>query len=192
MRRRFYETIVVSMLTGFFAFAMAHGAVAQTMSNQSIPNTGPAIEHKGPVENPIKTGSLGDAKSGVQAKEAKSMVSRNLYSQAKPRLARIARVDRSGNCLHVYAHPSIYSKEIACMLKGETIHLTGLFTKNKRWAQLDNKGWVLSRNLKTHVKPSRKLASAKSWGMPAAAGSAKSGKDRYSKPYNELNSGPIF
>ncbi|MGO9119587.1 MAG: hypothetical protein ACLQPD_18505 [Desulfomonilaceae bacterium] len=194
MRIVFYRTVLVYLFAGLLAFATAP-AVAQTTLNQGIPKTGP-VSHKGPVENPREKGFSGEVKAGtdrtLQTKQAEGMKPANFYSRTKPGEATIARVDRSGNCLHVYTDPSVSSKEIACRLKGETIHLSGLFTKDRRWAQLDNKGWVLYRNLKTHVKVRRTAASNMSWGLPAAMGKGNSRIDRYSPWYNELNSGPIF
>ncbi len=195
MRSVFYVTALVYMLACLLAFATVP-AVAQTTSNQEIPKIGPMMQHSGPVENPGEMGFSAQAKGGTdltsQTKRSEDMKSAKVYSHTKPGEATVARVDKSGNCLHVYTDPSVSSKEIACLLKGETIHLTGLFTKDKRWAQLDNKGWVLHRNLKTHVKARRTAASNMSWGRPAAMGKGTSKNGLYNPKDHELNWGPIF
>ncbi|MGO9119588.1 MAG: hypothetical protein ACLQPD_18510 [Desulfomonilaceae bacterium] len=172
MRSVFYGTVLVYLLAGLVAFATAP-AVAQTTSNKSIQKTAPTIEHKGPVTNPGEIGFSGEAKVGAsqqsQANGLEDKVPANVSAQPKPGEATVARVERSGNCLHVYTDPSISSHEIACLLKGERIHLTGMFSKDRRWAQLDNHGWVLFRDLKTDVKAPR-AAMARSWGRSAGTG----------------------
>ena len=150
MRSVFYGTVLVCLLAGLLAFATAP-AVAQT-SNQLMQKTAATIEHKGPVTNPGEIGFSDETKAGAsqqsQANGLEDKVPANVSAQPKGGEATVARVDRSGNCLHVYTDPSISSHEIACLLKGERIHLTGMFSKDRRWAQLDNKGWVLFRNLR--------------------------------------------
>jgi hypothetical protein len=146
MRSAFYVTVLVGLLTTLLAFSTA-SALTQTTSNPLTHKTSMATEHKGPT-----------------AKASES-------SHAKGGVATVARVERYGKCLHVFRDPSVYSEEIGCMLKGEKTHLTGVFSKNRRWAQLDNHGWVLFRYLKTDVKPPRRAAMKRSWRHPAAAGS---------------------
>ncbi len=148
MRSAFYMTILVGLLTTLLAFAPAPG-IAKTTSNQLTHKAATTIAHKGPVANP--SGS----------------------ARAKGREATVARVSRYGECLHVFRDPTVYSAEIGCMLKGEKTHLTGLFSKNGRWAQLDNGGWVFFGDLRTKVKPPRTVAMKKSWARSAAAGQGK-------------------
>lgn len=173
MKIALYLTGLVYLLAGLLAFATV-SAVAQTTSIQGTPKTGPVIQHKGPVENPGEMGFSGEAKVGTdrtsQTKRSEGVKPANFYSQSKPGEATIARVDRSGNCLHVYTDPSVSSKDIACLAKKERIHLTGMFSKDRRWAQLDNQGWVLFRDLKTDVKVPRLSAMERSWGRSAGTG----------------------
>lgn len=194
MRNVFYVTVLVCLL----ALATAP-AVAQATSDQTMQKAGPTIEHKGPVAVPAETGFSGEAKAGAsQGMDAHrqmktkmksdtmgqagqptptqgpgGMQPANVSAQAKGGDATVARVDRSEKCLRVYSDPSAASKQIACMLKGENVHLTGMFSKDRRWAQLDNNGWALFRDLRTNVKPPRMAATEKSWGRSAAAGKAK-------------------
>ena len=145
MRSAFYVTVLVGLLSTLLAFSTA-SAVAQTTSNPLTHKTSMDTEHRGPTANPSESAH---PKGGV---------------------AIVARVDRYGKCLHVFRDPSIFSREIGCMSKGEKAHLTGVFSKNRRWAQLDNHGWVLFRDLKTDVKPPRRVAMKRPWCSPAAAG----------------------
>ncbi len=182
MRSVFYGTVLVYLLAGLVAFATAP-AVAQTTSTQLMQKTAPTIEHKGPATNPGEMGFSGQAKAGVsqpsQAKGPESKTPANVSTQPKGGEATVARVDRSGNCLHVYSDPSPSSKEIACMAKGEKIHLTGMFSKDRRWAQLDNHGWALFRDLKTDVKAPRVSEMGRSWGRSAGTGQGAPGTGQH-------------
>jgi hypothetical protein len=195
MRSVFYVTVMVCLLSGLLAFTTAP-AVAQMMSDQIMQNSGPTIEHKGPVAGPTHMGFSGEAKAGASEQtnapgQMKSMMKgqtmgrmnqpsepqgtegtppANVSAQAKGGEATVARVDRSGKCLHVYTEASASSKEIACMPKGEKVHLTGVFSKDRRWAQMDNHGWVFFRKLETDVKAPPTAAMERSWGRAAGAG----------------------
>jgi hypothetical protein len=145
MRSAFYMTVLVGLLSTLLTFSTA-SALAGTTSNPLTHKISIATEHKGPT---AKASESAHAKGGV---------------------ATVARVERYGKCLHVFRDPSAYSREIGCMSRGEKTHLTGVFSKNRRWAQLDNHGWVLFGDLKTDVKPPRRVAMKRSWCRPAAAG----------------------
>jgi hypothetical protein len=103
----------------------------------------------------------------------------NVSPAAKGGDATVARVDRSGNCLRVRSDPSASSKEIACVAKGEKVHLTGLFSKDGRWAQLDNQGWVFFNRLSTDVKPPQTASMGKSWERSAGTGTGKHSTGRH-------------
>ena len=148
MRSAFHVTGLVGLLTTLLAFAPAP-AIGKTTSNQLTHKAATTIEHKGPVANPCES------------------------ARAKGREATVARVSRYGKCLHVFRDPTVYSEEIGCMLKGEKTHLTGVFSKNRRWAQLDNGGWVFFGDLKTTVKPTLSAAMKRLWARSAAAGKGK-------------------
>lgn len=206
MRSVFYVTVMVCLLSGLLAFGTAP-AVAQTMSDQMMQKTGPTIEHKGPVASPGETGFSGEAKSGgSQQMGASSQMKSMMKSETQGRVthpaeaqstggnqpanvaaavkggeATVARVDRAGNCLRVRSDPSASSKEIACAAKGQQLRLTGVFSKNGRWAQLDNHGWVFFRQLKTDVRPPRTAAMGRSWEKAAGAGKGAptSGRHHY-------------
>jgi hypothetical protein len=198
MRSVFYVTVLACLLSGLLVFAAAP-AVAQMMSNQMMQKSGPTVEHQVPTAGPTEMGFSGEAKAGAsqgmgvhsqmktmmksettgkasQPSETKGPVGAqpaNVSAQAKGGEATVAREDRPGNCLHVRSDPSASSKEIACVPKGQKVHLTGVFTRNGRWAQLDNHGWVFFRQLKTNVRPPLTASTEMSWGQSAAAGKTK-------------------
>lgn len=204
MRSVFYVTVLVCLLSGLLAFATAP-AVAQMTSDQMMQKSLPTIEHKGPVGAPGVTGFSGEAKSGAsqemsvrkqmksimksetqgqmnqpsQAQGSERVQPASVSAQAKGGEATVTRVDRTEKCPHVYTEASASSKEIACMPKSEKVHLTGVFSSDRRWAQLDNNGWVLFRDLRTSVRPPRMAAVEKSWGQSAAAGKGKPGAARH-------------
>ncbi len=148
MRSAFLNMALIGLLVSLLAFATSPAA-ARTSLNQPNQKAATTIEHKGPVANACESG------------------------RATGGEATVARVNRYGKCLHVFRGPSVYSREIACMSNGEKTHLTGVFSKNKRWVQLSNGGWVLFRDLKTTVKPAQAVAIEKSWARSAAAGKGK-------------------
>jgi hypothetical protein len=96
----------------------------------------------------------------------------------------VASVDRTGNCLRVRSGPSVSSNEIGCLAKGQTVHLNGVFSKDGRWAQLDNNGWVYFRQLKSDVRPPQSMSASNAWGRSAATGSgSRSGGSSYRGGY---------
>ncbi len=211
MKRLLYGLVLTCLVSGLIAFATAP-TLAQT-SDQSTQKTGTTIEHRGPTANPSEMGSSGQSKAEPnhhqsQIKSSRRTECANVSGPAKGGEATVARVDRYGRCLHVYRRPSVFSKEIACMTKGEKTHLTGVFSKNRRWAQLENHGWVLFRDLKTDVKAPRIAAMKKPWGRIAAAGTGTAGlvrhdysgspslyaydSEHYGWARGPLNWGPLF
>ncbi len=94
-------------------------------------------------------------------------------------------VDRPDNCLRVRRGPSTSDEEVACVAKGETVRLTGVFSRDGRWAQLDDGGWVFFNQIKTDVPAPRGITSGSGssptgagWRRPAASGSG-SGRKQY-------------
>jgi hypothetical protein len=62
-------------------------------------------------------------------------------------------VDRPENCLRIRRGPSPSYEIIGCVGFGEKLRLTGVFSSDNRWAQLDNNGWVLLSQIRTDLKP---------------------------------------
>ena len=81
----------------------------------------------------------------------------------------VARVDRPDNCLRIRSGPSGSDKMIRCAATGTQLKLTGVFSRDGRWAQLDDNGWVFFSQLKTSVKPPASVASH-SWKGQAGSG----------------------
>ncbi len=196
MRTILYVTVLGCLLSGLLAFAVVPAAAQVNSDLMMMQKAGPMTQHQGPVATPGQKGLAGVSKAGTsqqvnspgsmksmmngqsagkpnQQPKAQGAQPANVSAQAKGGEATVARVDRSGKCLHVYSSPSVTSKEIACVPKGEKVHLTGVFSKNRRWAQLDNNGWVRFKQLKTSVRPPRMSANKGSWARSAAAGKGR-------------------
>lgn len=201
MKKIFYGTLYVYLLAGLPAFAIAP-AVAEAMSNQSMEAIAPAPAHRGPVANPVEKASSQEANHESKSHFRWGKTATNHFTQDQGGEAIVARVNRPGKCLRVYSHPSHSSKQISCMAKGEKVHLNGTFSKDRRWAQLDNQGWVLFRNLKTHVKArrtglmntslGRSAAIGESWNRSATMGKSKPKTAGHDPGYNEMPMGEIF
>jgi hypothetical protein len=200
MRGTIYIVTLAVLIAGALAFSTAP-AIAQMTSDQKMQQSGPTIEHKGPVAGDSGSQFSGEPKAGASQQggpvhQMKSMMNRemkgqtpqpsqaqaptgskqaNVSAESNGGEATVARLDRSRNCLSVHRDPSASSQEIACEAKGEKLHLTGVFSKDRRWAQLDNNGWVSFRSLRTDVKPPRTAAMGRSWEQSAGAGQAMSG-----------------
>jgi len=70
----------------------------------------------------------------------------------------VVRVDQPENCLRIRSGPSTAYSLIGCAKMGEKLRLTGVFSGDGRWAQLDNNGWVYVSQIATDLKPPRTLA----------------------------------
>ncbi len=201
MKKVFFGTLFVYLFAGLLAFAIAP-AVAQAMSNQSMEAIAPAPPHKGPVANPGEKVSSQGANYESKSHFRWGKTATNQSTQDQGGEATVARVNRPGNCLRVYSHPSPSSKQISCVGKGEKVYLNGTFSKDRRWAQLDKQGWVLFRNLKTYVKAprtkqmnkslGRSAGIGKTWNRSAATGKSKPKPAGHDPGYNEMPMGEIF
>ncbi len=196
MRSLAYVTLLGVFLLGLLAFATVPALAQGNEDLMMMQKGGQTTQHKGPVATPRQKSFTGEAKTGssqqaTTTNHMKSMMkgqsigklnkqskaqgavgaqSAKVTAQAKGGEATIARASRSATCLRVYSKPSFSSQEMACMPKGETVHLNGVFSKDRHWAQLNNNGWVVFRDLKTGVKPPRVAARTGSWGRTAGAG----------------------
>jgi len=112
-----------------------------------------------------KTGTMEREKTGVMERGA---AERGVPTASKGGDAVVLRVDKPKNCLTVRSEPSASSNEMACLSSGEKVRLTGVFSRDGRWAQLDNNGWVFFSQLQTDVRPPQSTSG--SWKEPAAAG----------------------
>jgi hypothetical protein len=88
--------------------------------------------------------------------------------------------NKSGNCLSVRSGPADSEKEVACIPKGEKVQLSGVFSEDRRWAQLDDGGWVPFKRIRTDVHAPKAMKSGRgssssrdSWRGPAGAGSGE-------------------
>jgi hypothetical protein len=71
-------------------------------------------------------------------------------------------VDRPENCLRVRRGPSTSYDIIGCAGFGDKLNLTGVFSSDNRWAQLDNNGWVVLSQIKTDLRPPQAVVSTPS------------------------------
>lgn len=72
-------------------------------------------------------------------------------------------VDRPENCLRIRRGPSSAYDIIGCAGFGEKLRLTGVFSSDNRWAQLDNNGWVILSQIRTNLRPPQAAAAAPSY-----------------------------
>ncbi|MGB6068832.1 MAG: hypothetical protein WBG50_28820 [Desulfomonilaceae bacterium] len=199
MRSILYVTVLGCLLSGLLAFAVVPAAAQANSDLMMMQKGGPTVQHNGPVATPGQKGFAGEAKAGSSQQtnapsHMKTMMKgqstgklnqqsraqgtagshpANVSAQAKGGEATIARASRSATCLRVFSKPSFSSEEMACVPRGETVHLTGVFSRDRHWAQLDSHGWVFFRDLKTNVKPPQVAANGGSWGRSAGAGKGR-------------------
>jgi hypothetical protein len=62
-------------------------------------------------------------------------------------------VDQPDSCLRIRRGPSPNYEQIGCARLGDKLNLTGVFSTDNRWAQLDNNGWVFACQIKTDFRP---------------------------------------
>ncbi len=74
--------------------------------------------------------------------------------------ALVARVDRPDNCLRLRSAPSRSGNVIGCAKMGDKLFLTGVFSGDGRWAQLNNNSWVYYDQIKTSLKPKKQMRAA--------------------------------
>jgi hypothetical protein len=115
-------------------------------------------EARSPGEGKAVTG---ERREGVREERAART---HVPGQAAGGEAVVVRIDRPENCLRIRSGASSSSEIMDCVAEGQTLHLTGVFSEDGRWAQLDNNGWVSFDQIRTDVKPS--------WEQTAAAGKA--------------------
>ncbi|MEW6113231.1 MAG: hypothetical protein AB1664_13960, partial [Thermodesulfobacteriota bacterium] len=91
----------------------------------------------------------------------------------------VVRVDRPDNCLRIRSGPSMSHNMIGCAVMGQALALTGVFSTDGRWAQLDNNGWVTYRQIRTSLTPPKRAVkrvrtseSEELWERPAGAGAS--------------------
>ncbi|MDQ7781891.1 MAG: hypothetical protein RDU20_03365 [Desulfomonilaceae bacterium] len=133
-------------------------------------------------ETGIEQETKGEAEMEQELKpEARSSSEEAVTGQAEGGRAIVARIDRPENCLRVRSGPGTSYDIIGCASKGDTLVLTGTFSEEGRWAQLDNNGWVFFDQLETDVARPQVMASEGAFDQPAAAG------DRPRKGFNRFH-----
>ncbi len=184
MKTLFYAMLLVGLFSGVLALT-AEAAVALTVSDYVTQTIGPTakLEVPMPIVNLAATGFSSQAKAGGQQPHKigpRRLAQANTSAESVGGEAIVARVDRFGKCLHVFSEPSAYSKEIACIPKGERLRITELFSKDRHWVQLDKGGWVSFRRLKTDVKVPPIAATAGWWGLSGTSKGASTARRHHS------------
>jgi hypothetical protein len=151
---------------------------------------GVSAEEKGRMKTETKSEVGKKPEARVPGEEKIRREERSARPDVTPRteggVAVVVRVDRPDNCLRIRGDASASSEQIACVAEGERLNLTGVFSSDGRWAQLDNNGWVFFGQLETDVRPPQAIASERSWEKPSAAGKGarKAGMRYHGVPYH--------
>jgi len=122
----------------------------------------------------MERGTAGGPERGTPGMMERGAAERGRPAGSKGGEAVVLRVDQPDNCLRVRSEPSTSANQIACIAAGDRVRLTGVFSPDGRWAQLDNNGWVFFSQLQTDVSPPESMD--RSWKQPAGAGDGGKGK----------------
>lgn len=139
-----------------------------------------------------QVGVSGSAQTGVIQQGApatarqQSAVQMNQPAAAGGVEALVIGVDRPENCLRIRSGPAGSTQVTGCVAKGDKLVLTGVFSNDKRWAQLDNGGWVFISQIKSDILPRQAATSRRQsrdvemydydyepWEVTAGAGSSR-------------------
>ena len=125
------------------------------------------------------TGTPEHGTAGMMERGTPGMMERGAAERGHPAGSKggeavVLRVDQPDNCLRVRSEPTSSANQIACIAAGDRVRLTGVFSPDGRWAQLDNNGWVFFSQLQTDVSPPESMD--RSWKQPAGAGDGGKGK----------------
>lgn len=146
---------------------MKHGVKGEFKGGvRSMPEGKSSREFKGQIKSET-TGRM------ERSPEARMPVEKGTGQRVEGGEAIVARIDRPKNCLRVRSGPGASHDEIGCAAKGDKLILTGVFSKDRRWAQLDNNGWVHFSQLSTQVRPPMFASSGESFDQPAATAGKK-------------------
>ncbi len=187
MRTTACVVVLGLLLAVVTAFATAP-AIADMQSGPVKEQPGMTGQEKGKMTGEMKGMMTGQTR-GETPMKSKTKMSREkgVVGKATGGQAFVARVDRPENCLRVRSGPGRSYETVGCAAKGDTLLLTGVFSKDGRWAQLDNSYWVFFDQLRTDVRPPQVMASEGSFDQPATAGKkSRKGYKRYhrfGKPY---------
>ncbi|MEW6533921.1 MAG: hypothetical protein AB1473_24045 [Thermodesulfobacteriota bacterium] len=134
------------------------------------------------VSGQPRVGVSGETRGGVLAGQERAPAARTETSaRVAGGEAVVVRVDRPDNCLRIRSGPSMSHNMIGCAVMGQALVLTGVFSTDGRWAQLDNNGWVTFRQVRTALKPPKRTVKRvrtsesdfdEPWERPAGAGAS--------------------
>ncbi len=183
-----YGATVLCLLSALLAFT-AEAAVALTIPPYVMPSPGTIAKLQAAISNPAAKEFFGQAKAGgpqQQKRGPRRLAQANgaTKSQFETEEATVARVDRFGKCLHVFSKPSVFSKEIACIPKGEKLRITNLFSNDRRWVQLDRGGWVAFSKLNRDLIASATAARSGRRGQSATSKRASTGRSLHFRVAN--------
>jgi hypothetical protein len=92
-------------------------------------------------------------------------------TRTPPRLAAagegtVIDVDQPDNCLRIREGPTTASRQIGCARMGERLPLSGNFSRDNRWAQLTDTGWVFVCQIRTNLRPPGGPVACRRGGLP--------------------------
>jgi uncharacterized protein YraI len=130
-------------------------------SNQTM--TGPRAPMMGQKKAEVSGGAMGQNPGGDQAMAGSQQVAAKTGSPAGPKGGEgvVVSVDQPENCLRIRGGPGSNFPMIGCATRGQKLQLTGVFSSDGRWAQLQNKGWVYLSQIQTDLVPPRSVASSR-------------------------------
>jgi hypothetical protein len=110
----------------------------------AIPGT--AAEQPGQGQAYAPAGSAGAPPGGPIAMAA---------PESRPPVAEafVIGADPPENCLRIRRGPSPSYQVLGCAKLGDRLRLTGVFSGDNKWAQLEDNGWVYACQIRTDFKP---------------------------------------
>jgi hypothetical protein len=143
----------------------------QKMESSQPGKAGATPQSRTGVTGQMKSSMEGQARGAMSASsKARTAATREGTARMRGGEATVASVDHPGNCLKIRSGPGISHKVIGCAKEGAKLHLNGAFSKDGRWAQLTNNGWVFFSQVRSDIRPPHAAASSRSFARPATAG----------------------
>jgi hypothetical protein len=145
--RSSHLNIALALSVMLFLAGVVSPALADEESNSMVP------EQQSSIQNPVR----GNVQARAQETESET--------SEQTGVGVVTGVDQPDNCLRIRRGPSASSEQIGCADKGDELRLNGTFSKDGRWAQLDNNGWVFLAQIKTDMKPPAAQTASRSRGF---------------------------
>ncbi len=82
--------------------------------------------------------------------------------QGSQHFATVQSIDQPEGCLRLRKGPSSSTEQVGCAQKGERLQLTGQWSRDGRWLELADGGWVFAGQVQSDLKPPRTASSNQS------------------------------